>query len=149
MAGSKRLVVLVLAIVLGLGGVSPAAARPAPLACGCDFSEVPGAIWWGGPREMTVAELAAYAAPVFWFSPDEPSLYDVHGAGITIPEAFPFETADGPVVYYQLKEVVRSAHRDAPIYREEGAHRGDAVLSIEDGALPVSYTHLTLPTITE
>jgi hypothetical protein len=83
-------------------------AQTAALPCGCDYSDVPGAVWWGPPRQMTVAELVAYAAPVFWFSPDEPSLGRTHGPGIMIPEPFPFQRTEGrPVVYYQLKEVVQ------------------------------------------
>ncbi len=135
MNGYERRVVVFVMAVLTLGAVAPADAQPVPLACGCDFSDVPGVIWWGAPCEMTVAELSAYAAPVFWFSPDEPSLADIHGTEITLPEVFPFETAEGPVVYYQLKEVVRSSRRDSPVYREGGDHRGEAIITIEDGAL--------------
>lgn len=119
-------------VLVGTGPVH--AQQPAP-ACDCDFSGLPGIIWWGSPREMTVAELAAYAAPVFWFSPDEPSLNDAHGSKIMTPEPFPFEAATGPVVYFQLKEIVRTIHDDQPIYRETGTNRAEAVISTENGAL--------------
>ncbi len=110
------------------------AQQPAP-ACDCDYSSLPGVIWWGPQGEMTVAELAAYAAPVFWFSPDEPSLGDARGPGIVTPKPFPFEEAGNPVVYYQLKEVVSDARHDLPFYTEVGTNRGDAVINTEAGAL--------------
>ena len=50
----------------------------------CDFSSVPGAVWWGTEAEgrMSLAQLAAYIAPVYWFSPDEPLLNRAEGAEI-------------------------------------------------------------------
>jgi hypothetical protein len=71
----------------------------------CDFSDVPGIVWWGPESRMPLERLAAYAAPVFWHSPDEPELEGRSGAEVAVPEALPLESADGPVVYYQLKEV--------------------------------------------
>jgi hypothetical protein len=122
-------------LALVLGGTGPVHAQlPAP-ACDCDFSGLPGVIWWGPQGEMTVAELAAYAAPVIWFSPDEPSLGDTHGPGIVTPQPFPFEEAGNPVVYYQLKEVVSDARQDLPFYTEVGTNRADAVINTESGAL--------------
>jgi hypothetical protein len=73
----------------------------------CNFSDVPGVVWWGTSSQMTLGQLAAYLAPVYWFSPDEPLLSGAEGAGIMIPQALPFETpSDGPVVYYQFEELV-------------------------------------------
>jgi hypothetical protein len=69
----------------------------------CDFSKVPGAVWWGTQAQMPVARLAAYLAPVIWFSPDEPSLNRTSGMDIRIPEAFPGQPVpDRPVLYYQV-----------------------------------------------
>jgi hypothetical protein len=74
----------------------------------CDFSDVPGAVWWGSRSQMTVREMASYMAPVYWFSPDEPLLERTAGADIRIPEALPFETAPNrPVVYYQLDRILK------------------------------------------
>ncbi len=116
--------------------VVPAAqAQPGTLPCGCEFSKVPGAVWWGSNSQMSVADLAAYAAPVFWFSPDEPSLLDAHGTEIMTPEPFPFEQADRPVVYYQLKEVVRDARTDTPAFAGAGADKGAALLDLQYAAL--------------
>jgi hypothetical protein len=73
----------------------------------CDFSDVPGVVWWGTRSQLTLSELASYIAPVYWFSPDEPLLEGNQGTDIRIPEAMPFETSpDAPVVYYQVEEIV-------------------------------------------
>jgi hypothetical protein len=40
----------------------------------CDYSAVPGVIWYGVERQMTIQRFAAYAAPIFWFSMNEPSM---------------------------------------------------------------------------
>jgi hypothetical protein len=73
----------------------------------CDFSEVPGVVWFGTDRHMSLERLASYMAPVYWFSPDEPLLYQAEGADIRIPEAFPFESSpDRPVVYYQFDHIL-------------------------------------------
>jgi len=73
----------------------------------CDFSKVPGVVWWGARAEMPVARLAAYLAPILWFSPDEPSLLGASGPDIRTPEPFPGEpVADRPVMYYQVDRVL-------------------------------------------
>ena len=46
-------------------------------------------------------------APVFWFSPDEPSLLGASGPNIRIPEPLPGESRpDRPVLYYQVNRVL-------------------------------------------
>ena len=35
----------------------------------CDFSEVAGVVWAGNDPILTFQELAAYCAPILWFSP--------------------------------------------------------------------------------
>jgi hypothetical protein len=61
---------------------------------------------------MTIERLAAYAAPVLWFSPDEPLLKQrrkrprprPRGKEIAIPEPFPFEEDPGlPVVCRRVR----------------------------------------------
>ncbi len=135
MTGNMRILIngTILALLVALAPATHA--QPEPLACGCEFSQIPGAIWWGSDNNMTVADLAAYAAPVFWFSPDEPSLLDAHGSEIMTPEPFPFEQSVRPVVYYQLKEVVRDARTDAPAITRAGEDKGAAVLDLEHTAL--------------
>lgn len=65
----------------------------------CDFKGLSGVVWWGTKRTMTIRELAAYCAPVFWFSPYEPTMYDKEGKDIGVPDPLPFEeNPDSPVV---------------------------------------------------
>ena len=86
--------------------LAPPTATNAVAQATCDFSDVRGAVWWGTEREMTLERFMSYIAPVYWFSPDEPSLYRREGADIMAPEPFPFEDAYGPVAYYQMKELI-------------------------------------------
>ena len=73
----------------------------------CNFSNVPGIVWWGTENEMTVERIASLAAPIYWFSPDEPLLGGAEGRDIMMPSNLPFEdSASSPVVYYQLDEIV-------------------------------------------
>ncbi len=99
----------------------------------CDFSSVPGAVWWGTEAEgrMSLAQLAAYIAPVYWFSPDEPLLNRAEGAEIRTPEALPFETApDAPVVYYQFDEIVIEEDSRVSAYIEDTVDIGASVLDL-------------------
>ena len=65
-----------------------------------------GLVWHGDRRYLTFEELAAYCAPVLWFSPDEPLLNGAAGKDIRQPTFFPFEPgADQPVVYYRIRGV--------------------------------------------
>ncbi len=57
----------------------------------CDFSFDNRAVYWTTVREMSLKELAAYCAPVFWFSPDEPTTDDKEGKEIRMPAPLPFE----------------------------------------------------------
>jgi len=117
---------------------------PAELAqpsAACDFSSVPGAVWWGTEGRMSLEQLASYIAPVYWFSPDEPELYGAEGAEIRTPEAFPFETAaDAPVVYYQFQEIVVEEDAQESAFTENSADKGTSVIDLERvGAMRLSY----------
>ena len=73
----------------------------------CNFSNMPGILWWGTETEMTVERIASLAAPIYWFSPDEPLLRGTEGRDIRMPSNLPFEdSASAPIVYYQLDEIV-------------------------------------------
>jgi len=73
--------------------------NPSLYAGQCNYSDIPGIVWWGTDTEMTVQRIASLAAPIYWFSPDEPLL--------RVPTHLPFEdSASAPVVYYQLDEIV-------------------------------------------
>ena len=55
---------------------------------------------------MRADELARYAAPILWFSPDEPGLRGAEGDAIRYPEAFSFEPrGEQPVLYYQITDL--------------------------------------------
>jgi len=83
----------------------------------CDFSEVPAAVWWGTDRYMSLEQFASYIAPVYWFSPDEPSLRRREGADIRIPEIIPGEPfVDRPVVYYQFDEILDRPDTEGPAF---------------------------------
>jgi hypothetical protein len=105
----------------------------------CDFGDVPGAVWWGTQRQMTLEQIAAYLAPVYWFSPDEPLLYGAEGEDIRLPEVFPFETApDRPVVYYLFDDMVTVsegtegfAEDDVPTLARDSANPGNAIVDLE------------------
>ena len=94
------------------------------LRCG-GYDRVQAVVWFGGKSRMTLSQLAAYCAPVIWFSPDEPLLQEHSGKDITIPEAFPFEPAGtGPVVYYRVRSLqTRGAGAGAlkPVAGDRGA----------------------------
>lgn len=108
-----------LLIVLILGATAPAAAQTAAgtaqgTAAACNPRNMPGVVWWGTERHLTMERLVSYAAPIFWFSPDEPSLNGATGPAIRHPEAFTFEgAADHPVVYYQLTDLLVRGAEDA------------------------------------
>ena len=107
----------------------------------CDFSSVPGAVWWGTEGRLSIEQLAAYIAPVYWFSPDEPLMNRAEGAEIRLPEALPFETApDAPVVYYQFDEIVIEQDAQVSAYIEDTTDKGTSVIDLERvGAIKLSY----------
>ncbi len=119
----------------------PSSAELGQASAACDFSSLPGAVWWGTEGRMSLERLAAYIAPVYWFSPDEPLLYGAEGAEIRAPEAFPFETApDAPVIYYQFDEIVIEENAQIPAYVEDITDKGASVIDLERvGALRLNY----------
>ena len=67
-----------------------------------------GLVWQGPQRYLSFSDFASYCAPIVWFSPDEPLLYDATGKEIRMPTAFPFEEqVDAPVVYYRIRTITR------------------------------------------
>jgi hypothetical protein len=80
--------------------------EPDSVAC-CEDPRVEAIVWSGSDSLMSFEDLAAYAGPILWFSPDEPLLNGKIGTEIRIPEPFPFEDApDRPVVYFRVRNVV-------------------------------------------
>jgi hypothetical protein len=71
-----------------------------------------GLVWQAQDPLMSFADLAAAAAPVLWFSPDEPLLGDLSGKDIDLPTAMGFEPApEGPVVYFRIRKIVTDPDR--------------------------------------
>ncbi|MGD8361802.1 MAG: hypothetical protein PVJ04_10245, partial [Gemmatimonadota bacterium] len=86
--------------------LSPATVVHAQESRVCNPRGLPGVVWWGEEQYLTAKRLVSYAAPVIWFSPDEPSLGRAEGSQIMHPEPFPFdEPAGGPVLYYQITDL--------------------------------------------
>ena len=121
--------VLLLPALLLLASAA-AAQTAAPPATTCDIDSVAGMVWRGRATEMPLSRLAAYVAPVFWFSPDEPSLNRTRGAAIRLPEPFPAEgAADRPVVYYHFTKVLTRDHAGPEVLDRSAP--GGPVLSLE------------------
>lgn len=111
-------VLLAQLLVANPAGAQAAAAEPVP----CRVDRVPGVVWHGTETKLTLAQLAAYAAPVYWFSPDEPKLRANDEGPLVLPQPLPFEAAaDRPVVYYQFAELaVRDGERGrASVQRQQ------------------------------
>lgn len=71
----------------------------------------PGVIHTTSDNKISIDLIAEKAAPMLWFSPDEPRLYNEEGK-IQIPEAFPFDQEmDKPVVYYKIRKVYTEQKR--------------------------------------
>jgi len=98
----------------------------------CDFSSIPGVVWFGTQRRMSIQQLASYVAPVYWFSPDEPLLNQMERDSIRIPESLPFEpTPDRPVVYYQFDDMLVNEALRETAYERNVANPDNAVVDLE------------------
>lgn len=100
-------------------------------------------VWKGSDSKMKISDLAAYCAPVFWFSPDEPELHNKTGKDIRIPAPFPFENkCDSPVVYYQVTDLLTVDDPKATPFVKDFADFGNSVLNLKDiTAIYICYTH--------
>ncbi|MEO6718956.1 MAG: hypothetical protein ABIN67_01280 [Ferruginibacter sp.] len=89
-------------------------------------------IWQGRSPLLTLEKIAAYAAPVIWFSPDEPNMKGYIKRGIHIPEAFPFEKNTGkPVVYYKLLNVFTSTPEEQNLAYINNNNKGLSEVNLE------------------
>jgi hypothetical protein len=63
---------------------------------------LPGLIWCGtaGQNKISVQTFAEYAAPILWFSPNEPLPLD------KVPQPLPGHEATGAVVYYRISDLL-------------------------------------------
>jgi hypothetical protein len=89
-------------------------------------------VFWEGTNPiMTLSNLAAYCAPIFWYSPDEPELKNKQGKDIRIPQAFPFEEqVDAPVVYYQVREILAPAEKAEQAFQRYPDKLGDSKVDL-------------------
>jgi len=97
--------------------------------CGAD-NGIPAIVWFGNEPRMPLARLAAYCAPVLWFSPDEPLNARAPGS-ISIPQAFPFEDgAATPVVYYRVRAILARTDVRGKAYEPGVGGRDSAVIDL-------------------
>jgi hypothetical protein len=102
----SRALGLSLAVLLSQHALASEAAAAPGQDTRCRLGNVRGVVWHGTETVLPLSRLAAYAAPVYWFSPDEPHLRAEEGEAIRLPEALPFESPPPtPVVYYQFSEL--------------------------------------------
>ena len=102
------------------------------------------AVYWSGTRStLTLAELAAYCAPIFWFSPDEPELFNKKGRDIRTPMPFPFEApADSPVVYYQVREILIPENSISPAWIPDTNHIEKTIVNLNEiKGFQIDYMH--------
>ncbi len=128
-------IIIALAVFAGLSGYRSICLAQDP-DNNCDFSSINRAVYWTTVREMSLKELAAYCAPVFWFSPDEPTTDDKEGKEIRMPAPLPFEEdRDKPVVYYQYNRIlVREDTLDTlgPGYIPDAEDKGNGMLDLHN-----------------
>jgi hypothetical protein len=103
---------------LGCLFVQPAAAEvPTDIEQEYLLPSMGGRIWSGPDSLMTLYALAAYCAPVLWFSPDEPLFWQLTTRHISIPTPLPFdEPVDSAVVYYRTAEVLERMGSKGPAF---------------------------------
>jgi len=105
--------------------------NPALYAGECNFSNLPGIVWWGTETQMTVERLASLAGPIYWFSPDEPLLRGTEGQDIRMPSNLPFEdSASAPIVYYQLDEMVSVKDNAIQEWTLDPDDKGQSILDL-------------------
>jgi hypothetical protein len=98
-----------------------------------DLANMPGIFWQGTKRTMTLAEIAAYAAPVYWLSPDEPTMHRRARRDLRVPAALPFETQpESPVVYYQLDELNGTPEADGVPYVRNDKDKGASTIDLRN-----------------
>ena len=88
---------------------------------------ITGLIWTGYESTISLNELSVYGAPMLWFSPDEPDLFDSKGH-IQIPKPLPYDKdSDIPVAYYKVRMVYTNEKKHEDLFPED---LGDIVLDL-------------------
>jgi hypothetical protein len=102
----------------------------ATVPCG-DYEKIQAVLWYGDDPRMSIERLAAYCAPVLWFSPDEPLLDGARGKEIMIPAAFPFEDSTStPVVYYRVRHVLQRVDASGSAFQPHPAGKGAGIVDL-------------------
>jgi len=137
----RALSVSLIFLIFAAAGTSAAASEtvgPATAEC-CKHEDIAadyGIIWTGSDPQMTIERLAAYAAPILWFSPDEPLLKEGpirnKGKDIKLPTPFPFEEDTGePVVYFRVRRILQREDAPGPgTYVADTADRGQSTVDL-------------------
>ncbi len=86
-----------------------------------------GVIWAGNDPLISMDELAHYAAPMLWFSPDEEHLRDDNGE-LILPNTFPYEPSAHRVVYYKYKTVY-TVNKET-VFSKVSAHKAFDILDL-------------------
>lgn len=143
--GKERMTVGIMVVIIALlllppltgnnGSCLAQGSKKAARKGACDLSKIPGAVWWTTERKITIRQLAAYCAPVFWFSPDEPTLEEKEGKDLRLPETLPFQdTTDAPVVYYQYNRVFSRVDGDGPAYIADSTDKNNSIIDLHNVA---------------
>lgn len=107
---------------------------PKTIPC-CDYNRYQSVVWSGVDPKMTVQELAAYCAPVLWFSPDEPLLNGDKGKDLKLPEPLPFEENPGSaVVYYQVLNILSATDAAKPAYIPDEKDINNSIIDLSQTA---------------
>ena len=103
-----------------------------------------GIIWTSTESTISFEELAKYAAPMLWFSPDEINLFDKHG-NKQLPNAFPFDKeGEKPVVYYKLRNVY-SQDKSVALVKEDRENTNQPLLNLQQvRAIDLDYYYYFL-----
>jgi hypothetical protein len=119
-------------LVLSFTSALAAQVSARPPGAACSPESMPAAVWWGTDRYMTAHRLVSYAAPVIWFSWDEPSLGGAEGAAIRHPEPFLFDApAEGPVLYYQITDIrVREEEEESAAFQRDEENVDDSRIDL-------------------
>ncbi len=98
----------------------------------CDYAEAPFVVWAGNNPKMTFAQLAAYCAPILWYSPDEPLLEGASGKDIRIPEPMPFEEDPvAPIAYYRVRTILNHPDTEDKAFIPGNYGRDDSIVDLD------------------
>lgn len=100
-----------------------------------------GFIFITDDKMISYDEIAEMAAPILWYSPDEPELYDSNGK-IQLPQAMPFDVpSDSPVLYYKIQEIY-THFESIDVKPGKSTHERSSILDLSKLiALEIEYYH--------